>query len=172
MHSISQKFLKYEEFDPFRVGRETCSAAGSPPLCYSSPSTTNPSCSSTPSFFPGLPSLMWGFWRQEFIDLHSLRFLILELVVACHYLDYTLAFRVFGETRADHSQHHGQDSDRTKENLITYVEGQEAIGMPSKLELSGGKRKESTQQKASPTVIKRKGSEEYEKHHKIWELNW
>ena len=95
------------------------------------------------------------------------RFLILELVVACHYLDYTQAFRVFGETSADHSQHYGQDSDRTKENLITYVDGAEAIGMPAKLELSDGKRKESTQQKASPTVINRKGSEEYEKHHKI-----
>ena len=101
------------------------------------------------------------------MDLHSLRFLILELVVACHYLDYTLAFRVFGETRADHSQHHGQDSDRTKENLITYVDMEEAIGMPAKLESKDDKRKESAQQKASPTVIKRKDSEEYEKHHKI-----
>jgi len=95
------------------------------------------------------------------------RFLILELVVACHYLDYTQAFRVFGETSADHSQHYGQDSDRTKENLITYVDGEEVVGMPAKLELSDGKRKESTQQKASPTVTKRKEIKEYEKHHKI-----
>ena len=155
----------------FRVGRETCSAAGSPPLCYSSPSTTNPSCLSTPSFFPGLPSWLWGCWTQKFIDLHCLRFLILELVVACHYLDYTQAFRVFGETSADHSQHHGQDSDRTKENLITYVDGEEAVGMPAKINLSDGKRKESTQQKGSPTVVKRKESEVFEKHYKVWELN-
>jgi len=95
------------------------------------------------------------------------RFLILELVVACHYLDYTQAFRVFGETSADHSQHYGQDSDRTKENLITYVDGEEVVGMPAKLELSDGKRKESTQQKASPTVTKRKEIKENEKHHQI-----
>ena len=87
--------------------------------------------------------------------------------MACHYLDYTLAFRVFGETRADHSQHHGQDSDRTKENLITFVDMEEAIGMPANLESKDDKGKESAQQKASPTVIKRKDSEEYEKHHKI-----
>jgi len=95
------------------------------------------------------------------------RFLILELVVACHYLDYTQAFRVFGETSADHSQHHGQDSERTKENLITYVDGEEAVGMPAKINLSDGKRKESTQQKGSPTVVKRKESEEFEKHYKV-----
>jgi len=49
------------------------------------------------------------------------RFLILELVVACHYLDYTQAFRVFGEG----GPNDGMDQDysrSTKEKLITYVE--------------------------------------------------
>ena len=87
--------------------------------------------------------------------------------MACHYLDYTQAFRVFGETSADHSQHHGLNSERTKENLITYVDGEEAVGMPAKINLSDGKRKESTQQKGSPTVVKRKESEEFEKHYKV-----
>ena len=49
---------------------------------------------------------------------------------------------------------------------------EEAIGMPAKLESNDDKRKKSAQQKASPNVIKRKDSEEYEKHHKIWEINW
>ena len=111
--------------------------------------------------------IVWILNTRTYGPSFSLRFLILELVVACHYLDYTQAFRVFGETSADHSQHHGQDSDRTKENLITYVDGEEAVGMPAKINLSDGKRKESTQQKASPTVTKRKEIKEYEKHHKI-----
>jgi len=52
------------------------------------------------------------------------RFLILELVVACHYLDYTQAFRVFGEGGANDSIHHNkEDNPRSaKERLITHVE--------------------------------------------------
>jgi len=53
------------------------------------------------------------------------RFLILELVVACHYLDYTQAFRVFGEGGAKNDGlHHDKEDDsrNTKEKLITYVE--------------------------------------------------
>jgi len=53
------------------------------------------------------------------------RFLILELVVACHYLDYTQAFRVFGEGGANDDGIHldtDDDSRSTKEKLITYVE--------------------------------------------------
>jgi len=66
------------------------------------------------------------------------RFLILELVVACHYLDYTQAFRVFGEGGAKNDGlHHDKEDDsrNTKEKLITYVENaksQERHGGASK----------------------------------------
>ena len=50
--------------------------------------------------------------------------MILELVVACHYLDYTQAFRVFGEGGAINSVHHNKEDDprSASERLITYVE--------------------------------------------------
>jgi len=52
------------------------------------------------------------------------RFLILELVVACHYLDYTQAFRVFGEGGANNGVHHNKEDDPRSfnERLITFVE--------------------------------------------------
>ena len=52
------------------------------------------------------------------------RFLILELVVACHYLDYTQAFRVFGESGANNSIHDNKEDDprSATEKLITYVD--------------------------------------------------
>ena len=52
------------------------------------------------------------------------RFLILELVVACHYLDYTQAFRVFGEGGANNGVHHNKEDDprSANERLITFVE--------------------------------------------------
>jgi len=52
------------------------------------------------------------------------RFLILELVVACHYLDYTQAFRVFGEDIANNGVHHNKEDDLSSANggMITYVE--------------------------------------------------
>jgi hypothetical protein len=52
-------------------------------------------------------------------------------------------------------------------DLLWMADGEEVVGIPAKLELSDGKRKESTQQKASPTVTKRKEIKEYEKHHEI-----
>ena len=47
----------------------------------------------------------------------------MELVVACHYLDYTQAFRVFGEGGANGIHLDKEDDSRsTKERLITHVE--------------------------------------------------
>ena len=57
------------------------------------------------------------------------RFLILELVVACHYLDYTQAFRVFGEGGANNSVHNNKEDEprSANERLITYFENVENV---------------------------------------------
>ena len=84
---------------------------------------------------------------QQCIKRTFERFLILELVVACHYLDYTQAFRVFGEGGVNMNIQNNKEEDprNAKERLITYVgkvkseekDGKVPVGGASKNFLEG-----------------------------------
>ena len=60
-------------------------------------------------------------------------------MVACHYLDYTQAFRVFGEGGVQNSDDHNKEDEPRSANemLITYFENVERDGVAPPKEVVG-----------------------------------